>query len=687
MENRARVEFQHRKILLTVIHIVFLLMGASGISAMYFNSNYGRGITWVYDQTYEESGRFTAQLDADVEKIFAYVSYRDMFETDGKLDMDKVIIWYTQGPDPSMTNVQMTLGNLVSDVKKRGYYLDENFVVQGIPTSMENEDEEVQIRWAAGDPELLGIDPENSRMTLEELELNVLDHLGDYYSIYYNYIENKTNLHFKIVYTSGSGNEIVYTNQPDLTLEKARTCGRYFYVPGDSIKIESNFSSVPVSVAPSLEMQNPYPTNKYYMLLAIDTSYPNQDAYAKEATQYRMIRDNFIAGMVCVVLGIAGCVGSLILLMMASGHATAGSTKVQLYPADQIATEVGLLVWAAAAAGGLMLGKVLGHRLISFFFKEDQWSYWIKLMRVLIIYGISAVCLFSVVRRYKAQTLWTNSLANRAVHAILSYTAKARAAVGMGLAYLGVLSVDCVIFWGIVKCRVSSESTFRQWSIFLGLLAVFLVFNLFIYNRLFVKADQMDRIDAAIRNISQGDTSLQVDLSYLSGRELGMGEHINNIRSGLDTALKEKVKSERLKADLITNVSHDIKTPLTSIINYVDLIKRQNVQDPKVQEYLEVLEQKSQRLKTLTEDLVEASKASSGNLKLDMTDIDLVELVQQTNGEFEEKLGLRHLEIVASFPQEPVVIRADGRRMYSDMQQILHGTDRFFCAPVHIGIP
>ena len=82
MENRARVEFQHRKILLTVIHIVFLLMGASGISAMYFNSNYGRGITWVYDQTYEESGRFTAQLDADVEKIFAYVSYRDMFETD-----------------------------------------------------------------------------------------------------------------------------------------------------------------------------------------------------------------------------------------------------------------------------------------------------------------------------------------------------------------------------------------------------------------------------------------------------------------------------------------------------------------------------------------------------------------------------------------------------------------------------
>lgn len=94
----------------------------------------------------------------------------------------------------------------------------------------------------------------------------------------------------------------------------------------------------------------------------------------------------------------------------------------------------------------------------------------------------------------------------------------------------------------------------------------------------------------------------------LTGKEKKMGEHINNITSGLDTALQEKVKSERLKADLITNVSHDIKTPLTSIINYVDLLKRQKIQDPKIAAYLEVLDQKSQRLKTLTEDLVEALK-------------------------------------------------------------------------------
>lgn len=149
-----------------------------------------------------------------------------------------------------------------------------------------------------------------------------------------------------------------------------------------------------------------------------------------------------------------------------------------------------------------------------------------------------------------------------------------------------------------------------------------------------------------------------------------MGEHINNITSGLDTALQEKVKSERLKADLITNVSHDIKTPLTSIINYVDLLKRQKIQDPKIAAYLEVLDQKSQRLKTLTEDLVEASKASSGNLKLEVSDINLVELVQQTNGEFEERFALRRLELIQTLPEEIIMIRADGRRLWRVLENL-----------------
>lgn len=103
-----------------------------------------------------------------------------------------------------------------------------------------------------------------------------------------------------------------------------------------------------------------------------------------------------------------------------------------------------------------------------------------------------------------------------------------------------------------------------------------------------------------------------MDLDGLSGKELGLGKMINSIGTGLEQALKEQLKSERMKTDLITNVSHDIKTPLTSIISYVDLLKRENLPGEKVQEYLKILDQKSQRLKNLTEDLVESPRQAPG---------------------------------------------------------------------------
>lgn len=130
------------------------------------------------------------------------------------------------------------------------------------------------------------------------------------------------------------------------------------------------------------------------------------------------------------------------------------------------------------------------------------------------------------------------------------------------------------------------------------------------------------------------------------------------------------MKDEKLKADLITNVSHDIKTPLTSIINYVDLLKRENIETQPVKGYIEVLDQKSQRLKHLTEDLVEASKISSGNIVLHMEKIDLIELLHQTVAEFSDKLEERRLTIVDGFSGEPVYIKADGRRIYRVVENL-----------------
>lgn len=671
-EERNR--YQRKKIFLTVMHVLFLVVTAAGISAMYLNSDYGKGISWVYDEVYEDSPQFSTRLEQDIEKIFSYVGYRDVFETDGKLDMERTIVGISDGPGLSE---ELTLDQLVRYAKTRGYYLDENFTVQGVPTSMDDDDDEITVDWQSYNPNFMDRELEENRMTREDLALDVLDHLGDYYSIYYNYIENKTNMHFRIAYHSDDGKDQIYTNAPELSVEEMKASGRYLYIPGNTIRMESNLADVPVNVAPYLEMWNPFGNNKYYLIVSVDTSYPNDDTYARQAAQYNSARDNFIVGMAGVVVGMVGCLATILLLMMMSGHTFAGSEDIRLYPSDETFTEVGLAMWVICVFVCLYLGKLVGNRLISLFFKEDQWGYWIKLMRILVIYAGSMICFFGIIRRYKARTLWSNSLTKSVIDHTQDYRNRVAFAFGMGIGFAMVLFLNCMMIWSLFSMFLIEEKTIKQKMIFYAIAVFFALFNLLIFHLLFSKALQMDQLDGAIRSISQGNTSLQMNLERLNGKERIMGEHINNISIGLDAALQEKVKSERLKADLITNVSHDIKTPLTSIINYVDLLKREHIQDPKVQGYLEVLEQKSQRLKTLTEDLVEASKASSGNLKLEIADIDLVELVQQTGGEFAEKFERRHLEVVSHLPKEPLLIRADGRRMWRILENLYNNAFKY----------
>ena len=141
--------------------------------------------------------------------------------------------------------------------------------------------------------------------------------------------------------------------------------------------------------------------------------------------------------------------------------------------------------------------------------------------------------------------------------------------------------------------------------------------------------------------------------------------------------MENSLKKERMQTELITNVSHDLKTPLTSIINYVDLMKRENPTDPKIQEYLRILDEKSQRLKVLTEDVVEASKASTGNIKLEMNDIDFVEMVQQVIGEFEEKFEERNLTMVVHFDEEEAIICADGRRLWRVLENVFGNASKY----------
>ncbi|MCE9674345.1 sensor histidine kinase [Paraclostridium bifermentans] len=187
----------------------------------------------------------------------------------------------------------------------------------------------------------------------------------------------------------------------------------------------------------------------------------------------------------------------------------------------------------------------------------------------------------------------------------------------------------------------------------------------------------IDEIIEGTEKIKNGDINHKIKLRDNNSLTI-LAENINNLSDGLENAIEETLKSERMKTELITNVSHDLKTPLTSIINYVDLIKKEeNVQPEYLNDYINILDNKSKRLKNLIEDLFEASKASSGNIDLNIEKLDLNQLLRQSIGENEEKLIESNLSLKLNIPKEPVYINCDGRRMYRVFENLLVNISKY----------
>ncbi len=177
--------------------------------------------------------------------------------------------------------------------------------------------------------------------------------------------------------------------------------------------------------------------------------------------------------------------------------------------------------------------------------------------------------------------------------------------------------------------------------------------------------------------IAGGDMEYQIDTHRMPDDLRRHAEDLNNLSEGLSSAVEAKMKSERFKAELITNVSHDLKTPLTSIINYVGLLKGTEQTDPKAVEYIEVLDRKSQRLKKLTEDLVEASKASTGVLAVNREKIGLGQLLDQALGEWREKLEEKRLTLVTTLPEGETWVYADGRHLWRVVDNLLSNCAKY----------
>ncbi len=418
---------------------------------------------------------------------------------------------------------------------------------------------------------------------------------------------------------------------------------------------------------------------EFIYAVSVDTAFPIKDTLGAGYLEYQKAAVYIQPCLIGTVLTVAGGILCLILLTLGAGRKP-GEEKLYMNWFDRWYTEF--------AAGLVFCFWITGILIVV----EEFMPYHIDIEEVFAI----AFCGFytsvwfligylSLVKRIKAKNLWKRSFLYVSICFLKTSTGTGiryssgflkkgyhagKKGFSVGWRFLRESYLDqmndlvklcflAVLYWLLRLLLSISVSGGNGISFFF----LFLLDILTIGGILFYAASDL-RIQKALKKIAEGALETKIDENHLLGYQKDMAESVNQIGEGMQKAIQESIRGERMKTELITNVSHDIKTPLTSIINYVDLLKREEIEDPKIQGYLEILEQKSQRLKTLTEDIVEASRASTGNVTLEMAELDFVELLQQIFGEYEERLKEQRLIPVLVLPEKPVQIYADGRRMW-----------------------
>ena len=486
-----------------------------------------------------------------------------------------------------------------------------------------------------------------------------------------DYTEGSTNLTYLF---ADKETQTIYTNkkayssyaQLEQNLEKIFKEKAYAVVYPELSECVTNIPGADLQVW-NHTIDQSFDTKDFVFAVSVDTKFSVADSMADEAENYETYSKLMFPMLAGAVFGSVLWLIGMVWLTVTAGRKPKDE-EIHLNGFDRWYTEIA----AGAVIGIWLAGTIISGTLIA----NSSLGYSYAVVTVIVtclICGTYTMAWFligylSLVRRIKAGTLWKNSLIRTVLKWIGKCSGKladfARAFSRNTAEKIKVLLVGGAFLFLqflIIGCIFGGAEVFL-----LALMAVDVAAMIFVIR----KADGLDLIMDGLKKISDGELQYKIKTDTLTGKQKVMAEYINNIGSGLDAAVENSLKKERMQTELITNVSHDLKTPLTSIINYVDLMKRENPTDPKIQEYLRILDEKSQRLKVLTEDVVEASKASTGNIKLEMNDIDFVEMVQQVIGEFEEKFQEKNLTMMVHFTDEPSIIYADGQRMWRVLENV-----------------
>lgn len=522
---------------------------------------------------------------------------------------------------------------------------------------------------------------------------------GEYYNFY------NTNIRYCIEKTVGNHTEY-FTNMIDDSIDGTQNAdfdvagffdevfsgkmngnmSRYIYYSPDEMIYESN-SGIDVEKVRSIikDYSYAYPEN-IRLWIGVNASYIADDALAYGYIGFQNYVPNIWKWLVLAVSAIILYFALFIYMTAKSGRAVdnEGNSYIRLTAFDKIPTEAAL-IFGVLSAGVITVVIYISMRILRYslyeyihiFDNELIDSIWFKVLVGAAVFVIDSVFLFfyySFVRRIKAKTLWKSSYMSRFFNKCRSLIAELYNNSGVAFRTWGpyVLFLLFNLFMAVLTILMTDFGISFLFIIMITV-AVDAVIGMILYR----DVKERQNIVNGIEKIAAGDFSYQVEQDKVHGYNTALAKSVNSIGNGIKNAVENSMKDERMKTELITNVSHDIKTPLTSIINYVDLIKREEVDNERVRNYIRILDEKSQRLKQLTDDLVEASKISSGNISLNFERINLTELLKQTIGEFSEKFDKKNLSIVMDVKASNAVIEADSRRIWRIMENLFNNIYKY----------
>lgn len=443
-------------------------------------------------------------------------------------------------------------------------------------------------------------------------------------------------------------------------------------VPGDGIQNRIDYDSSEADVL--YTVQGSDAGTDYYVLSVI----PDADSLVKKegvgvwGSDY-FVQINYIVNLadhmkysvyVILALSLIVFVASLVYLVSAAGHKkdqeqVQGSFLCKV-PAD-LFTVIFLAAEVSLAVGISLLGNAGS---------PDNYVFYAAAMLFLLLCGgwLALGFLLDFAVRIKLGKWWRNTLIYKVLRSIYrgwNKVGENKSILWKGLAiFLGVNFLEVLIF---VVFGVDYSKIMIVWFAEKAVI-------LFAGGEILI---QMKRLQEGGKHIAEGDMDYQIDTEHMLPALKEHAADLNRINEGVSKAVNEKMKSERFKTELITNVSHDIKTPLTSIINYVDLLEKEEIPNENAKEYLEVLERQSARLKKLIEDLIEASKASSGSLSVNLEKLEAGVFLVQTVGEFKEKTEKNKLDLQIKKPGEPIYIMADGRHFWRVIDNLMNNICKY----------